>query len=237
MRAILLAAGFGTRLKPITLDVPKCLVTVGNKALLEIWLDKLFASGVERVLINTHYLSNLVEAFVESSKYRKYIDLFHEPSILGTAGTLFACLDFIGQEPILVAHADNLSKFNFSDFVAAHNKRPKYCNMTMMLFKSDDPKSCGIVELDKSGVVINFYEKVLSPPSNLANAATYIIEPELIRKYQSHAPKISDISTEIIPKNLGNIYTYLNTEYHRDIGTLESLKQANIDCEDFNDYC
>lgn len=229
MRAILLAAGFGTRLRPLTITTPKCLVSVNGKPLLKIWLENLFSAGIEAVLINTHYLSDLVEDFVSQSEYSSRIRLLYEPVLLGTAGTLFASNEFIGNESVFVVHADNLSKFDINDFMRAHQSRPSDCNMTMMLFETDDPKSCGIVELDEFGVVTNFHEKSLSPPSNLANAAIYIIEPELIRQYQSLNPRPFDISTEIIPSNLGKIFTYLNTQYHRDIGTLESLKQANIE--------
>lgn len=229
MRAILLAAGFGTRLRPLTITTPKCLVSVNGKPLLKIWLENLFSAGIEAVLINTHYLSDLVEDFVSQSEYSSRIRLLYEPVLLGTAGTLFASNEFIGNESVFVVHADNLSKFDINDFMRAHQSRPPDCNMTMMLFETDDPKSCGIVELDEFGVVTNFHEKSFSPPSNLANAAIYIIEPELIRQYQSLNPRPFDISTEIIPSNLGKIFTYLNTQYHRDIGTLESLKQANIE--------
>ncbi len=229
MNAILLAAGFGTRLKPLTDKIPKCLVSINGKPLLEIWLEKLFSAGVSKVLINTHHLSHIVEDFVSKTKYKDYIKIFHEPVLLGTAGTIFNNIDFIKNESVFVAHADNLSKFDMVDFMKTHHSRPSYCNMTMMLFETDDPKSCGIVELDEFGVVINFHEKSLSPPSNLANGAIYILEPELIRYYQSINQKPFDISTEIIPGNLGKIFTYLNTQYHRDIGTIESLKKANLE--------
>jgi mannose-1-phosphate guanylyltransferase len=229
MKAILLAAGFGTRLRPLTNVLPKCLVTINGKPLLEIWLERLFSAGVDRVLINTHYLSNVVEDFVGQSQYKNKIDLFHEPVLLGTAGTLLACEKFIGNGPVLLAHADNLSTFNVLDFINAHNNRPSQCIMTMMLFKTDDPKSCGIVELNELGVVVNFHEKRMNPPSALANAAVYILEADLVREYQSKEPRITDISTEIIPSNLGKIFTYLNSQYHRDIGNLESLRLANIE--------
>jgi mannose-1-phosphate guanylyltransferase len=235
MKAILLAAGFGTRLRPLTNLIPKCLVTINDKPLLEIWLEKLFRAGIDRVLINTHYLSNVVEDFVGQSEFKCKIDLFHEPVLLGTAGTLLACENFIDNEPFLLAHADNLSSFNVLDFINAHQNRPPHCNMTMMLFKTDDSKSSGIVELNELGVVVNFHEKSLSPPSNLANAAVYIMEADLIQSYKSSVPKVTDISTEIIPTNLGRIFTYLNSRYHRDIGNLESLRLANIEYDGLND--
>ena len=237
MRAILLAAGFGTRLRPITDIVPKCLVNINGKPLLDIWLEKLFGAGVERVLINTHYLSKIVEDFVNQSEYKSKIDLLHEPVLLGTAGTLFACEKFVGNEPVILAHADNLSTFNVLDFIGTHKSRPPQCNMTMMLFKTKDPKSCGIVELDEMGVVVGFHEKSMNPPSTLANAAIYIVEPGLISEFHSKNPQATDISTQIIPKNLGRIFTYLNTHYHRDIGTQESLRLANIEYINFHDNC
>lgn len=237
MKAILLAAGLGTRLLPITNAIPKCLVRINGKILLDIWLEMLFAAKVERVLINTHHLSSMVEDFVRKSYFRDKIEILYEKFLLGTAGTLLACQKFIGDEPIFLAHADNLSSFNLLDFIDAHQSRPPQCNMTMMLFKTDDPKSCGIVELDEMGVVVGFHEKSMNPPSTLANAAIYILEPELIAEYHSKNPQVTDISTEIIPKNLGRIFTYLNTQYHRDIGTPESLRLANIEYIKFHDNC
>lgn len=229
MKAILLAAGFGTRLRPLTETVPKCLVPIGGVPLLHLWLDQIFNSGIHYVLINTHYLSNKVEDFINGSKYKGRVRLSHEEELLGTAGTIFKNMEFIGGESVMVIHADNLSKFDVNDFIKAHESRPIYCNMTMMLFETDDPKSCGIVELNETGVVIGFHEKSSEPPSSMANAAIYILEPELISEFHAKSPQATDISTQIIPKNLGRIFTYLNTEYHRDIGTLESLRLANLE--------
>ena len=229
MKVILLAAGFGTRLRPLTNNLPKCLASINGVPLLQIWLDTLFNSGLHEVLINTHYLSKKVEDFISSSKYRDKVILSYENVLLGTAGTVFNNIAFIKNEPVMVIHADNLSIFKISDFISAHENRPSHCNMTMMIFKTDDPKSCGIVELDELGVVVGFYEKSMNPPSTLANAAIYILEPAMVQEYQSYKPKITDISTEIIPMNLGKIFTYVNSQYHRDIGSLQSLRLANIE--------
>ena len=90
-RALLLAAGLGTRLRPITLDTPKCLVPIGGKPLLGHWLRKLELSGCESVLINTHYLAEQVEIFLKSWKSPTMdVQTVHEPVLLGTAGTLLA---------------------------------------------------------------------------------------------------------------------------------------------------
>jgi len=229
MKAILLAAGLGTRLRPLTNTTPKCLVKINGKPLLKIWLDMLFESNIDRVLINTHHLSELVEEFVYKSGFKERVELRYEKTLLGTAATLFACQKFIGNEPIIVIHADNLSKFNINQFIKAHQNRPKNCNMTMMLFRTDVPENCGVVELNEFGVVVRFYEKSLNPPSNIANAAVYILEAELLIESHSIDPNMTDFSTHIIPRNLGKIFTYLNEIYHRDIGTYEGLRLGNIE--------
>ena len=229
MNALLLAAGFGSRLRPITDKIPKCLVPIHGVPLLEIWLSKIFYAGISRVVINTHYLSNLVTEFVESSQWRRQVDLFDEPILLGTGGTLVATRNLLGEGPILVIHADNLSAINLSEFKTAHFSRPKKCEMTMAIFKTDTPQSCGIVELGSDDCVISMYEKVSLPPSNLANAAVYMIEPEILSRIKVTEGREFDISTEIIPPLLGKIYSYPITEYHRDIGSPLALSQAHQD--------
>ena len=98
MRAILLAAGLGTRLRPLTNQIPKCLVTIKGRPLLGIWLDKLSEVGVESILVNTHHLADKVEAYVASGNYKGSVVVVNEPILLGTAGTLIANLPFFENE-------------------------------------------------------------------------------------------------------------------------------------------
>ena len=94
MKLILLAAGFGTRLWPITQKTPKCLVRVGKKPLIQYWLEEFEKSKfLEELIINTHYLSYKVEEFISAWDTTKSIVLYNEPKLLGTAGTLFALAD------------------------------------------------------------------------------------------------------------------------------------------------
>ncbi|EJL81433.1 Nucleoside-diphosphate-sugar pyrophosphorylase family protein [Herbaspirillum sp. CF444] len=229
MRALLLAAGFGTRLRPLTNYVPKCMVPVGGRPLLDYWLEALVSSGFKEILINTHYLAPLVVEYVNRSTWSPYVRFVHESHLLGTGGTIVANQAFIAGESVLVAHADNLTLFNVPAFCDAHRRRPSSTEMTMMLFETDDPRSCGIVECDERGVVSAFHEKVQNPPSNLANAAVYIFEPSVIRLMAETGGDGLDISTQVIPLLTGRINTYLNQTYHRDIGTVASWKQANRD--------
>jgi mannose-1-phosphate guanylyltransferase len=227
MRALLLAAGLGTRLRPITDTVPKCLVPIHGKPLLEYWLDALCGSAFfDQVLINTHYLSTAVENFISVSPWRASVKLVHEEKLLGTGGTVLENRDFFSEEPFLVAHADNLTRFNVRAFLDAHSHRQPNSELTMMTFDTDFPETCGIVEQDKNGVVYAFHEKSLSPPGKRANAAVYIFEPTVIDFLASFNKKVIDLSTEVIPKFLGRIQSYHNADYHRDIGNIKSLLLA-----------
>ena len=93
MRALLLAAGLGTRLRPITDTIPKCLVPINGAPLLQIWLERLTEAGIGPFLINTHYLEEQVKTFLEESAFLERAKLIHENYLLGTAGTLIENLD------------------------------------------------------------------------------------------------------------------------------------------------
>ena len=228
MRAILLAAGCGTRLRPLTNKIPKCLVPIKGRPLLEIWLERLTEAGMGPFLVNTHYLAEQVKAFIESSPYQEQVTLFHEHELLGTAGTLIANLDFFQGEDGLLIHADNYCLADFPAFVQAHLQRPAECVLTMMIFRTDTPSSCGIVELDERGVVVGFHEKVASPPGNLANGAVYILSAELLNQLRKEFRSVKDFSTEVLHQFVGHIYTYETTEVFLDVGTPESYAKANL---------
>jgi mannose-1-phosphate guanylyltransferase len=229
LKALLLAAGKGTRLRPITSHIPKCLVPIHGKLLLEYWLENLSQVGVDTFLINTSYLHIQVEEFVQKSFYKEKITLVYEPKLFNTGGTLFANRDFFCNEPFLLVHADNLSFCDFEAFINSHINRPKNTEITMMLFRTDTPQSCGIVELDENGVVQQFYEKVQNPPSNLANGAVYICEPSIFQFLESLQKENIDFSLDVLPAYLGKINTFINDTYHRDIGTVESFAMAQIE--------
>jgi mannose-1-phosphate guanylyltransferase len=229
LRALLLAAGLGTRLRPLTDHLPKCLVPIHGRPLLDYWLENLLDHGVEQVLINTHYLAPMVQQYLNQSTWLPNIRIVHEKNLLGTGGTILQNRDFFNDEAFLVAHADNLTLFGFQAFTNQHAVRPTGSEMTMMVFETPDPQSCGIVSLDSHGVVQAFHEKVVNPPGNLANGAVYIFEPSVLEWMAGLGKTQVDISTEVIPHFLGKIFTYNNALYHRDIGKMESWIEANHD--------
>ena len=227
MRAILLAAGFGTRLRPLTNTVPKCLVPIKGKPLIQIWLEKLKEINVSPVLLNTHYLSSKVETFIKNSPFADHASIVFEPELLGTAGTLIKNLDFFQNQDGMLVHADNYCLADFKSFLYAHETRPTHCLMTMMLFHTDNPSTCGIVELDDENVVVGFHEKVKDPPGNLANGAVYILSKSMLEILKNDFCHKTDFSTEILEHFVGKIYTFVTNETFIDIGTIDNYAKAN----------
>jgi mannose-1-phosphate guanylyltransferase len=227
MRAMLLAAGLGTRLRPLTDTIPKCLVPIKGQPLLDIWLERLTHAGIGPFLINTHYLASQVADFIEAGPYHDQVTLVNELELQGTAGTLIANLGFFQGGEGLLIHADNYCLSDFAAFQQAHRNRPPECLMTMMTFRTNNPSSCGIVELGESGVVIGFHEKVANPPGNLANGAVYILSVELLNRLATNLHTVKDFSTELLNQFIGRIYSYETSDIFLDVGTPETYEQAN----------
>ena len=227
MKTILLAAGYGTRLRPLTLRIPKCLIEIKKQPLLQIWLNQLIKYNFGPFLINTHYLNRIVEDFISEYSSKKLVKLSHEPKLLGTAGTLLNNIDFIGNEDVCIIHADNYCLTDFSKFLDAHKNRPKNCLMTMMIFETDSPKSCGIVKINKAKTVSEFYEKSSVNHGNLANAAIYILSNEMVNEIKNFFPNAVDFSLDVIPHFIDKIYTHKINESLTDIGTLKKYYAVN----------
>lgn len=231
MKAILLAAGLGTRLKPLTNTIPKCLVPINGKPLLAYWLEKLDKLGVSDILINVHYFAEQVEEFVSTSEYRNKITLVREAKLLGTGGTLISNKGFWRSSPTIVIHADNYCEDNLTRFLEVHNKRPKKCDATLLLFETQTPSQCGIVELDSSGVIHSFHEKVSNPPSNLASGALFLFSEGVYEKYFAHFKQKNfyEISLDMMPLLVGSLYSYKTPLRYIDIGTPEAYNKLQTE--------
>jgi mannose-1-phosphate guanylyltransferase len=225
MKAIILAAGLGTRLRPITSTIPKCLVPINGVPLLELWLRDCERAGVDGVLVNTHYLAERVEEFVAARKGIP-VTLAYEPILLGSAGTIAKNWSFVeGDESFLVVYADNLTTFPLSDLIAFHATHDQIASMA--LFRSPNPSACGVVEMDDSGLVTGFWEKPENPPGNLVNAGLYVFR----RQVQSFLPKEvpADVGRSLMPALVGRAKGLSIGSYFVDIGTLENYCTAQVD--------
>lgn len=229
VRALLLAAGLGTRLRPLTEDWPKCLMPIGDRPLLEYWLETLHRAGIRRVLVNRHHHADAVECFLKRPRFASWVASTYERELLGTAQTLRANRAFFTSHSVLLIHADNWCQCDFEAFLRYHaDQRPSHCLITMMTFDTDVPETCGIVEIDPDGVLLAFHEKIINPPGYRANAAVYLLEPAVL-DWLDEQPTCTDFSTQVLPKFIGRIATWHNTGIHRDIGTLATLRRAQAD--------
>ncbi|RED38124.1 mannose-1-phosphate guanylyltransferase [Rhodopseudomonas thermotolerans] len=228
-KALLVAAGLGTRLAPLTDVLPKCLMPIAGRPLLGLWLQMLSEAGFSEVVVNLHHHAELVSEYIRRSPWSGWVILAPEDTLLGTAGTLLRHRERFMDGPTLFAHADNLSLFDPRAFLAAHAQRPRDCAMTMMSFVTDHPQSCGILTLDSAGRVLEMDEKPQHPKGNLANAAVYLVEPEVIAFIASLGKPVVDFSTEVLPVFMGRIFSFHNGSYHRDIGNPSSLALAQLD--------
>lgn len=125
MKAFMLSAGVGSRLRPLTERVPKCLVPIGGRPLLAHWLDLLWAHGVDEILVNTHHLQEQVVDFFARASTPIRATLSYEPALLGSAGTLLANRSFFEHEDdFFVIYSDNLTDADLTALRAVHQRTP-----------------------------------------------------------------------------------------------------------------
>jgi mannose-1-phosphate guanylyltransferase len=223
MKAFLLAAGEGRRLRPLTATIPKCLVPINGIPLLAFWLQLCHKHGILDVLINLHHLPQQVEAFLSSDDSGVNVVTTYEKYLLGSAGTVASNRHFVmGERDFFILYADNLTNVDLEKMLRFHQRR--HSLFTMGLFRTSTPEEKGVVTLNEEHVIIDFVEKPLQPRSNLVNAGIYIASQELY--HYLPGGNFLDFGFDVFPKLLGKMYGYLIQEYLLDIGTPETYQQA-----------
>lgn len=223
MRAFLLAAGIGSRLRPITDTIPKCMVAIGGRPLLDIWLDAFAKAGVDEVLINLHHLPDVVRRHVAEHPGPPAIRLSFEQELLGSAGTLLANREWVQDEDLFLAcNADNLTDFDLRSLV--DGQRTGGQAATLAVFHSDNPSAGGVVETDAEGNVTGFVEKPAKPASDLVNAGMYAFTPGVLDELDVALP--CDIGYHLLPRLVGRAKAVPVSGYFRDIGTVEAYELA-----------
>jgi mannose-1-phosphate guanylyltransferase len=227
-KALLLAGGLGTRLRPITETVPKCLVPVGGRPMLDYWLDALERAGIGKVLLNTHHHRDQVRDWIDCANDTRTIRVTEawEPELLGSAGTVHANRAWADDaDEIVVIYADNLSTVDLAALLAFHRAHDD--PMTMLLFRTPYPKQCGIATLDAAGLITAFVEKPEHPESDLANAGIYVLSADAWREIADM--DVFDFGFDVIPRFVGRMRGMPFDGYHRDIGNHDALAAANAD--------
>jgi mannose-1-phosphate guanylyltransferase len=227
MRALILAAGRGERLKPLTNKIPKCLVKIKDTPLLEIILKKIEKTKIKEIFINTYYLEDQVIKFLSGYKGSLKINILKENNLKGTGGTLVDNLNFFQGQDLLVLHADNFFLESLKTFLNAHEKRKKYMNLTLISFLTDDPKNCGICEVNSESAITNIIEKDKNQTNKVANGAIYFFSKKSLEQLKKMKnSKIKDIVLDILPNFYGKIFNYTSKKFFIDIGIKKNYFKA-----------
>ena len=227
MKAFLLAAGLGTRLRPLTDTVPKCLVPVAGRPLLDLWLDNFLAAGVDEVLVNLHHMPEQVRSHLAAHRGAPQVRTTYEPTLLGSAGTLAAGREFVGSDEVFLAvNGDDLTDFDLHRLVVALEAAPA-AQAAIAVFHAPAPQACGILEVE-DGVVVSFEEKPAAPRGDLANAGMYAFRRPVLDLVPEVTPV--DIGTHLLPRLVGrSVAVPVGDAFLIDIGTPEALARAEAE--------
>ena len=231
MKAMILAAGEGTRLRPLTLDRPKPMLPVNGRPAMEwlvIWLQ---AYGIHEIAINLHYRPETVcSYFGDGSRFGVKLTYSIEPALMGSAGGMKKLESFF-TSPFVLIYGDVLTDLDLTALMRFHLAKPETPHVTLSLTRTDNPTECGIVALDPRHRVTRFVEK---PPreevfSDLTNAGILILDPEIL----AYIPEdhFYDVSYDLLPQLMARevpLYGWLMAEkdYLIDIGTPEKYERA-----------
>jgi len=223
VKAFLLAAGNGTRLKPLTETTPKCLLPFNGVPLLSIWLELCRRHGIKEVLINVHAHPDAIRNFVASNHSKIRVKLFEEPTLLGSAGTIAANREWVAHEKFFwILYADVLTNINLRALLDFHMAQQTAA--TLAVYRVPDPSRCGIVTLGKNGVVKEFVEKPPIPSSNLAFSGVLIGTAQLLPAIPNRLP--ADIGFDVLPRLVNQMSAYETSDFLLDIGTVQNYKEA-----------
>jgi mannose-1-phosphate guanylyltransferase len=225
MKAFILAGGLGTRLRPLTDKVPKCLLPVQGIPILQIWFALCRHFDINEVLINVHSHGDAIREFIEESKNGLRVRLTEETTLLGSAGTILANRDWVSKENLFwVFYADVLTTTNLNQMLAFHNTRRQIA--TIGVYEVPDPSRCGIVQIDENGVVRDFVEKPQAPRGNLAFSGLMLATPALLDLIPDTCPV--DLGFHVLPQLVGRMAAYRIPDFLIDIGTVETYLAAQM---------
>jgi len=224
MKAFLLAAGHGTRLRPITDQIPKCLVPIRGIPMLAIWLAVCKKLGIKEILINLHAHADVVRAFLHQfTDGDVRVKVAEEPQLLGSAGTLRANRSWVeGEELFWVFYADVLHCADLAAMLHLHCQRKLAA--TLGVYEVTDPSRCGIITANSRDIIESFVEKPQLPTSNLAFSGLMIATPALLDVIPERVP--SDIGFDVLPKLKNQMLAFRISDYLIDVGTMENYQKA-----------
>ena len=230
MKAVIMAGGKGTRLKPLTCYKPKPMVPIVNRPMMEHIIDLLKKHKFTEVMATLFYLPQVIEDyFGDGRNFGLNMKYFIEETPLGTAGSVRNGADFL-NETFLVISGDALTDIDLEAAIKFHQE--KGATATLILTKVDNPLEYGVVITDQDGKIKRFLEKPGWGEvfSDTVNTGIYILEPKIFDYFQ--AGQVFDFSKELFPLLLASgepLYGYIASGYWSDIGNLEQYRQAHYD--------
>jgi mannose-1-phosphate guanylyltransferase/mannose-1-phosphate guanylyltransferase/phosphomannomutase len=222
---MVLAAGLGTRLRPLTYEVTKPMVPVLDRPVMEHIVDLLDQHGFEDVIANLHYFPDSIrEHFGDRMEYR------FEPELLGTAGGVRAVAEFFGDEPFLVISGDALTDIDLTALAARHRETGGIA--TLAVKQVPDTREFGVVLHDREGRITGFQEKPTPDEalSDLGNCGIYVFDPRIFDYFPD--TEFVDWANDVFPVLLENdvpFYIHEVREYWNDIGSLSELRKGTFD--------
>lgn len=233
MKAVVMAGGEGSRLRPLTCNRPKPLVPLCNKPVMEYIIELLKRHGVEQVLVTLHYLANeIVSYFGDGSDWGIQMIYSVEDEPLGTAGSVKKVENYLNDTFIIIS-GDCLTDFDLTSAMQFH--RDKQSLATIMLARVDNPLEYGVVITDEQLRIRRFLEKPSWGEvfSDTVNTGIYVFEPEVFDYME--ADKQYDFSKDLFPRLMEKgcpMYGYIGSGYWSDIGNLQQYRQAHQDLFD-----
>ncbi|NLT94595.1 MAG: NDP-sugar synthase [Clostridia bacterium] len=229
MKAMIMAAGVGSRLMPLTTDIPKPMVPIVNTPVMEYCVRLLKNHGVKEIIANTHYLPETITGYFSDGKdFGVNLRYSYEEELLGTAGGVKNNRWFL-DEPFFIVSGDALTNINLTDMYKFHKEKGALATLALKPVK--DVTQFGVVVTDRDYKITAFQEKPKKSEAltNLVNTGIYIFEPEIFE----YIPEgFYDFGRELFPKLVElkeRIYGYPTQDYWRDVGSLNVYKQANWD--------
>lgn len=231
MKALILAGGFGTRLRPLTNTRPKHLLPIANRPHVEHVFDLLLAQHVHEVVLATSYLASSFDEIVERASARGLdFRLTREEEPLGTAGAIKHAASELGDDRFLVFNGDILTDVDLGSIVSFHEERT--AELTILLTPVEDPSAFGVVPTDEHGRIRAFIEKPLrdEAPTNLINAGIYVLEPSVLERIPTG--EVWSAERQLFPGLVAEgapLYALGTDAYWMDIGTPQKYLEANAD--------
>ena len=230
MKAMLLAAGAGTRLRPLTYRLPKVMVPIANRPVLEYLIRHLAHQGFTDIAINLHHLPEpTVEYFGDGRRWGVSIQYSHEgEKVLGTAGGVKRVQSFLEDDIFIVLGGDDLTTVDLRAFAEAHRARKALASVVVM--HTPDPSPYGLVEWNAEGRITGFVEKPTDYPAagGWVSAGIYCFHPRIFADIPES--EVYDFARQVFPTVLERgdpFYVFPGQGYWRDIGHLEDYLLAN----------